>query len=130
MSSDLKRKADLPLWQQLQDRCEHFNGLMNKVCKAGVAYDDVKDTSTRPYGIPCLREHITELTNCEQQKFLTDEEAQAQEAEIRARAQARVDREQAGFCGQCGAKVGKKVQVGRCIYNDPCGCRLGQGRLK
>ncbi len=132
MSEYLKRKRELPLWRQLQDRCQHFNGLINDVCGAGVRYEDVRDTSTSPYGFPCLVRdlHQTASTTCERAKFLTDDEAKAQEEEIYARARARAEREQAGFCGQCGAKVERKAQVGRCIYNEPCGCRLGQGRLK
>lgn len=132
MSDYLKRKRDLPLWKQLQDRCEHFNGLINDKCRAGVRYEDVRDESTRPFAFPCLRreEDPSPATTCDRAKFLTDEEAQQRESEIRARAQARVDREKAGFCGQCGAKVERKAQVGPCIYNEPCGCRLGQGRLK
>lgn len=130
MSEYLKRKRELPLWKQLQDRCDHFNGIINDVCRAGVRYDDVRDTSTTPYRFPCLiSEGRYAPGACDRAKFMTDDEAQAIEAEIRARAQARVDREKAGFCGQCGAKVERKAQVGPCIYNEPCGCRLGQGRL-
>ena len=74
--------------------------------------------------------HQPATTTCERAKFLTDDEAKAREAEIRGHAEARAERERAGFCGQCGTKVERKAQVGRCIYNEPCGCRLGQGRLK
>ena len=132
MSDYLKRKRDLPLWRQLQDRCEHFNGLINAVCRAGVTYTDVRVGSTRPYAFPCLvsEVHQPATTTCERAKFLTDDEAKAREAEIRGHAEARAERERAGFCGQCGTKVERKAQVGRCIYNEPCGCRLGQGRLK
>ncbi len=132
MSEYLKRKRELPLWKQLQDRCEHFNGLINDVCRAGVRYDDVRDTSTSPYGFPCLVSDLdqTATTTCERAKFLTDDEAKAKEEEIYDRARARAEREKAGFCGQCGEKVERKAQVGPCIYNEPCGCRLGQGRLK
>ncbi len=132
MSDSLKRKRDLPLWKQLQDRCEHFNGLINDVCRAGVTYTDVRDESTRPYAFPCLlrEKDPPAKPTCDRAKFLTDEEAQQQESEIYARAQAALIREKAAFCGQCGAKVERKAQVGRCIYNEPCGCRLGQGRLK
>ena len=130
MSDYLKRKRELPLWKQLQDRCEHFNGLINDTCRAGVNYEDVRDTSTSPYRFPCLiREDRYAPGTCERAKFLTDTEAQQREADLYTRAQARVDREKAGFCGQCGAKVERKAQVGPCIYNEPCGCRLGQGRL-
>lgn len=32
-------------------------------------------------------------------------------------------------CPHCGADVVNKRQVGRCVYADPCGHRLYQGRL-
>ena len=35
----------------------------------------------------------------------------------------------AGRCWQCHQPITAKVQVGRCIYAEPCGCRMGQGRL-
>lgn len=130
-------RVHLPLWQQLQDRCEHFNGLINDVCRAGVTYTDVRDESQRPYAFPCLRGETfsdearpAATTTCEKAAFLTDEEAQARAEETYARARARVEREAAGFCGSCDQRVERKRQVGRCIYNEPCGCRLGQGRLK
>ena len=56
MSDYLKRKRDLPLWRQLQDRCEHFNGLVNAVCRAGVTYTDVRVGSTRPLRLSLPRE--------------------------------------------------------------------------
>jgi trk system potassium uptake protein TrkA len=71
MSDYLKRKRDLPLWRQLQDRCEHFNGLTHKVCRAGVTYTDVRDESTRPYAFPCLlrEEDPPAKTTCDRAKF-------------------------------------------------------------
>ena len=35
-----------------------------------------------------------------------------------------------GECFHCGVKMKAQIQVGRCIYIEPCGCRLGQGQLK
>lgn len=131
----MTRARDLPLWQQLQDRCEHFNGLSNEVCRAGIRYLDVRDESQRPYAFPCLRGEGWDgnprplaATTCDRAEFLTDEQAQAKADEIYARARARLEQEAAGFCGQCNRKVERKARVGRCIYNEPCGCRIGQGR--
>ena len=50
------KRRELPLWRQLQDRCEHFNGLINDTCRAGVAYVDIRDDSQTPYAFPCLKE--------------------------------------------------------------------------
>ena len=34
------------------------------------------------------------------------------------------------LCFWCGEPYDTQVQVGRCIYNEPCGHRHGQGRLR
>lgn len=36
---------------------------------------------------------------------------------------------QNNVCPHCGMPITNKRQVGRCVYADPCGCRLYQGRL-
>jgi hypothetical protein len=33
----------------------------------------------------------------------------------------------AGICPQCRGPIEREVQRGRCVYAEPCGCRLGQG---
>lgn len=33
-------------------------------------------------------------------------------------------------CCECGGNITKKVQVGRCVYAEPCGHRLYQGRIQ
>jgi hypothetical protein len=38
-------------------------------------------------------------------------------------------RDARGACVRCGTPMVAQRQVGRCIYVEPCGCRLGQGRL-
>jgi len=52
-----------------------------------------------------------------------------QEAEIRAWLAAAKARDACGACFHCGTPMTAKRQVGPCIYVEPCGCRLGQGRL-
>ncbi len=32
-------------------------------------------------------------------------------------------------CIMCGTALAAQLQVGRCIYAEPCGCRQGQGHL-
>ena len=41
-----------------------------------------------------------------------------------------VERDRRGECWHCGTHLTAKRQVGPCIYAEPCGCRLGQGRLR
>ena len=52
-----------------------------------------------------------------------------QEAEIRAWLAEAKARDARGECFHCGTPMTAKRQVGPCIYVEPCGCRLGQGRL-
>ena len=52
-----------------------------------------------------------------------------QEAEIRAWLAAAKARDARGECWHCGTPMTAKRQVGPCLYVEPCGCRLGQGRL-
>jgi hypothetical protein len=35
----------------------------------------------------------------------------------------------ANVCPHCGQAITRKRQNGRCVYADPCGCRLYQGKL-
>jgi hypothetical protein len=45
--------------------------------------------------------------------------------EMSARA---IERIAAGLCPHCGAKVERRVQVGKCVYAEPCRHRLGSGK--
>lgn len=42
------------LHEQIACKCIHFNGVMNKSCKAGINYEDVR--IDRPYKFPCLQQ--------------------------------------------------------------------------
>ena len=53
------------LKEQISQRCIHFTGLMNKECKAGVKYADVR--FDRPYKLPCLKQGGT----CDKCEFMT-----------------------------------------------------------
>lgn len=52
-----------------------------------------------------------------------------QEAEITAWLAEAIARNARGACWHCGTPMTAQRQVGPCIYVEPCGCRLGQGRL-
>jgi hypothetical protein len=58
------------LEEQVAKKCVHFTGLIDKVCKAGVTYDTVKDKTKRPFGIPCIQTG----GECPLSKFRTPEE--------------------------------------------------------
>lgn len=45
------------LEEQIACKCIHFNGVMEKVCKAGINYSDVRvDDGKGPYKFPCLKQ--------------------------------------------------------------------------
>jgi len=113
--------------------CKYFTGLAQQTCQQGIAY-----RTLGPGGIPCVpvpgrdeaaRQELCALLTCP-----TPEERQRdQEEESRAikdwiiEAQARTAR---GACVHCGTIMTATRQIGRCIYAEPCGCRLGQGTLR
>lgn len=69
--------------EQILNKCRHFNGLMNDVCKAGVAYADVRGGLDK-YRLPCLKDQ-SEGTSCEKCSYFTEPEADARVAETAKR---------------------------------------------
>lgn len=116
-----------PLWIKLRDKCVNFNGIINDQCNAGVAYRDIRDVSTSPYGFPCFADRPCG-TRCEKAEFLTDEQAQVKAEEIGSRARAHFAKLAANTCPHCDQPM-TKTQVGSCVYADPCGHRLYHGRI-
>lgn len=57
---------------------------------------------------------------------MTDEEER--QRQITAAIAEYFERLTAGLCPFCGVKIEKQVQVGRCVYAEPCNHRLYQGR--
>jgi hypothetical protein len=64
--------------EQIKRKCKHFTGLLNKECSVGVKYDDVKDKSIKPFGLPCIENN----GYCENYTAKTVEEIDAEELEI------------------------------------------------
>lgn len=130
-----RRTEPRPLWEQEATWCIHFNGIMQKVCRAGISYDDPRfggrQESRRE--LPCLKNLPTDPTRtdlCPLAEYLTEEQARAKAAETEERLRVTLERMAQGFCPECDQKVERKRQVGPCIYAEPCGHRLGQGRLQ
>jgi hypothetical protein len=63
--------------EQILNRCIHFNGIMNKCCKAGVNYDDFRGQD-RPFKFPCLKQG----GNCSLSQFPTIEDVEKEVAVI------------------------------------------------
>lgn len=124
MSTDMQRR---PAWIQTTEKCRHFNGLMSKVCKAGVAYETfrVPNQGMRT-SLPCFVDGLS--VPCAERDFPNEAEAKAQEAESEAYIKAYFEKVAMGICPICDRLMTKK-QVGRCVYGDPCGHRLYQGTI-
>lgn len=56
------------LYEQIACKCIHFNGVMNKECKAGINYADVR--IDKPYKFPCLQQG----GECIKAEFPTEEQ--------------------------------------------------------
>lgn len=65
--------------EQILSKCIHFTGVQNKVCEAGIVYQDVIDANDKPYKFPCLNEGNTQ---CCKREFPTKEEAERKAKEI------------------------------------------------
>lgn len=56
------------LEEQLKNKCIHFTGLMNKSCKVGIKYEDVREG---PLRFPCVK---PEIKNCDSRQHHSDED--------------------------------------------------------
>lgn len=80
MSKNMKEQ----LIEQRMGKCRHFNGVMSKVCEAGIRYDDVKKLrEDGKVSLPCLL-HV-DSKNCQKLNCMSfaEAEAKAQEWEDR-----------------------------------------------
>ena len=69
------------------NRCKHYNGVVNKICKAGIKYEDVKvihgPTSEVYSSLPCIKDwNESGLAKCDKCEFRTEEEIAARRAEL------------------------------------------------
>lgn len=76
-------EAKLTMAERAMGRCVHFTGVQRDICEAGVKYADVRGTTTRPFGLPCIQQYANGAT-CDKAKWPTREEAEAEEAEFEA----------------------------------------------
>ena len=65
------------LREQIACKCIHFNGIMNKSCKVGIRYADVR--VDRPYKFPCIQTG----GECSKAQFRTEEEINKELEEIK-----------------------------------------------
>lgn len=133
MSTDRKRSI-----VDLTKKCRHFTGAFYKVCKAGVAYESVKDehldrTDLAPAfrtALPCRIGHrdIECRTVCDKRDFPTLEEATEMEDARERRFTERLKLMAENYCPEHKIPI-TKIQISSCVYAKECGCRLYQGRI-
>jgi len=114
------------------DWCRHYHGV-GKTCEAGVDPQSVRvDVRKTPSGrsvlYPCF-ETDRVAHACPQCSYLTPEERQAQKDASAAAFMKYLTDLANNICPFCGAVVAKRVQVGRCVYAEPCNHRLYQGKV-
>ncbi len=124
-------KAD-EQWRGYMLWCEYFNGVQHEVCEQGINYMDVRQISEPPglpAEFPCTSSNGTEV-KCPLAQFPSEAEAQAKEAETQRMIRGFFENLQNDICPHCRTAIEARRQGGRCVYAEPCGCRLYQGKLK
>lgn len=107
--------------------CVHFNGVQNLRCRVDVPYESVRDGKHR---LPCLTLSTAMQpsdTKCASYLEPTIEQIAEFNAALDARIEEMRVRGERNECSECGAKILEARQVGRCVYSEPCGHRMGQG---
>lgn len=110
--------------------CKHYHGMhLGKQCDAGILYEGVRSDRQEhhPDGdYPCYNPKIK---TCDHAVYPTTEEIAAHETKIAqwlTPFQTDLDND---ICPHCKTPIQHWQQVGRCVYAEPCGCRLYQGRV-
>lgn len=111
-------------------RCVHFNGIGNDTCDAGVKYDDVRDTSTKPYSLPCLAKYNTAGAKCDKCRVPTAEELAAEEAEYKRTSEG-IRKARAAIVAHCGrpwkkGMPGKSGVIACPVCDKPDALRFGR----
>jgi hypothetical protein len=114
--------------------CRHYNGMgMGKTCEAGVEYAplyDIEYTQTgKGLGLPCTEPSLK--GRCLKHEVWTPEEIAADKKALDDFLQGFEDlnSRKTEECCHCHRAVDRMKQVGRCVYAEPCGCRLWQGTI-
>jgi len=125
--------------QSTMATCAHFNGISNEICNAGVSYAEVMERldlgdKGRPVVLPCFARNKWGESEfechktCAKLQFPTRVEAEAKETARRERITEHLNNIASDICPTHKIAITKK-QVGRCVYAEPCGCRLYQGTI-
>ena len=101
-------------------------------CKAGIDPHSVRVAVRKTPGgrsllYPCFEEDNV-AHGCPQCSYLTPDERQAQRDAATARWRKFATDLSNNICPFCGVAITRRVQVGRCVYAEPCNHRLYQGK--
>lgn len=113
--------------EQYRCWCRHFTGVMNpQGCKAGHHYKDI----ARP--LPCVRvgDGAGFGVGCPSFSAYSEAEIDAEIARSHDVMTAFLRKLDDNICPACDAPVVGHKQVGRCVYAQPCGHRLYQGKAR
>ncbi len=131
--------------------CKFYNGdYLHTHCKAGVCYRDVTTDPDCIEGVafrkPCIdhikrnhesgsnwdnvhqRENYALRGHCDKRQFPTAEEVDEFERQSEAKFRDHMEGIRNNRCPTHKIPI-TKVQVGKCVYANPCGCRLYQGTI-
>lgn len=78
------------LEEQILNKCEHFTGMMQKECKLGIKYEDVRVPDHKPKLIPCFKSGMFAGGKCDKCSFPSPEQAKQQAEEIEKSGQAAI----------------------------------------
>lgn len=113
----------------IKRNCKHFNGIMNKVCLAGVLYESVrneKGSLSDRNVYPCFEGTDCEIV-CLKREWMTQEDVEEREKDIANHVQKMVENSRNGGCMICGEQVEYMIQVHQAMYAHPCNHRMGVG---
>lgn len=124
------------LREQIAGKCVHFTGVGNETCEAGVRYEDVRDEDRAPRSkYPCLRKRTRKgernpPDTCPKRRWPTEEEVEQMTEEREAMFEEFMAKLTSDTCPHCDTDVKRHRQVEQCVYADPCGHRLYQGKAR
>lgn len=113
----------------MNEFCNHYRAMSNSdSCEVGILYESVV-TKVPPSRVdfPCWNEELKSM--CVRAEYPTPEESATRLTEIGkllVQFQADLDSD---ICPHCKAPIQRWKQVGRCVYAEPCGDRLYQGKV-
>ena len=105
-------------------KCRHFTGLKNKICQAGIDYEQAGIVWDAEKSIPCT----DGSHDCSLVSYYTPEEAKQRFDELNSSLKQWGDDIKNNICPTHKIPITKR-QIGRCVYATPCNCRLYEGML-